>query len=405
MKEYYHFLRTNFKPVSFGWLLTFLSSFGQTFLISLYVPEIIESFNITEGTFGAIYAGCTIAASVIMLSVGHTVDHKPAKKVTAFTVISLAASSLLLGFSYSLGLLIIALIGLRLCGQGLLSHISMTIISKYFKENRGKALSVSALGYSIGEAIFPVIIASLIAAFDWRIAAIVSGVALFLYLLRLKFTNLAGFDKDLSTEVKPSVWSLLKDYKSVVFHRKFGIMMPAIFMLGFTNTAIFFYQYVFVEDKGWSAQLYATFFVVYAGARFLFSLLGGSWVDKFSARKMFYYYLIPINIGLLPFAFMDSIVGALIYLILAGITTGMSGTVKTAIIAEMYGLEKMGAIRSVFTMFMVISTALGPLLVGFLIDWEVSFTNIMLIIFVAMLLANINSQRMRGLKPEAEDAK
>ncbi|MDT0641752.1 MFS transporter [Zunongwangia sp. F363] len=403
MKEYYQFLKINFKPVSFGWLLTFLSSFGQTFLISLYVPEIIKDFGITEGSFGAIYAGCTVAASVIMLSVGHTVDHIPAKKVTAFTIISLAASSVLLGFSYSIGLLIIALIGLRLCGQGLLSHISMTLVSKYFSKNRGKALSVSALGYSIGEAIFPVIIASIIAAFDWRIAAIVSGIALFLYLLRLKFTDLAGFDKDLSTEVKPSVWSLLKDYKSIVFHHKFGIMMPAIFMLGFTNTAIFFYQYVFVENKGWSAQLYAGFFVVYAASRFLFSLIGGSWVDKYSARKMFRYYLIPINIGLLPFAFMDSIIGALIYLILAGITTGMSGTVKTAIIAEMYGLEKMGAIRSVFTMFMVVSTALGPLVIGLLIDWEVNFSNIMLLIFGAILLANINSQRIRGVTPELKN--
>ncbi|WP_373058297.1 nitrate/nitrite transporter [Zunongwangia sp. H14] len=403
MKEYYPFLKTNFKPVSFGWLLTFLSSFGQTFLISLYVPEIIEAFNITEGTFGAIYAGCTVAASFIMLSVGHTVDHIPAKKITAFTVASLAVSSILLGFSYSIGLLLVALIGLRLCGQGLLSHISMTLVSKYFRKNRGKALSISALGYSIGEAIFPVIIASIIAAFNWRIAAIVSGTALFFYLIRLKFTNLGGFDKELSKEVKPSAFSLLKDYKGVVFNQKFGIMMPAIFMLGFTNTAIFFYQYVFVEDKGWSAQLYATFFVVYAASRFLFSLLGGSWVDKYTAKKMFCYYLIPINIGLLPFAFMDSIFGALIYLILAGITTGMSGTVKTAIIAEMYGLEKMGAIRSVFTMFMVVSTALGPLLVGFLIDWKVSFTNIMLLIFGAMFLANLNSQRIRSLKPEVKN--
>ena len=402
MKEYFNFLRGNFKKVSFGWLLTFLSSFGQTFLISLYVPEIVKAFAISEGTFGAIYAACTVSASILMLTVGHTVDHKSVKKVTAFTVISLGVSNILLGFSYHLAVLFIALMGLRLCGQGLMSHISMTIISKYFDKNRGKALSISSLGYAMGEAIFPIIITSIIAFFDWRIAAIISGVALLLYLIRLKFTNLLDFDKQLSPKGKPSTWSLIKDYKSVVFDRRFGIMMPASFILSFTNTAIFFYQYVFVENKGWSPQLYATFFTVYAAARFLFSLLGGTWVDTFSAKKMFRLYLIPLSLGLIPFALMDSILGAFLFLITAGITTGMAGTVKTSLLAEIYGTEKMGAIRSIFTMFMVISTALGPLLVGYLIDGGMDFSTIILILFAAMILVVLNSQRIKNVTKKRE---
>ena len=396
MKDFFYFVKGNFRQVSFGWLLTFLSSFGQTFLISLYVPEIIRAFQISEGTFGAIYAGCTLAASFIMLAVGHTIDHKPVKKVTAFTVLGLALSSILLGFSYHIAFLSIAIVGLRLAGQGLLSHISMTIISKYYDENRGKALSISSLGYSVGEAVFPIIIALIIAWFDWRIAAIASGVALLLYLIRLKYTNLGHFDEQLAGAEKPSTLSLLKDYREVVFDRRFMVMVPASFILGFSSTAIFFYQYVFVEDKGWSVQLYATFFTVYAATRFLFSLFGGLWVDKFTARVLFRYYLIPMMLGLLPFALMNSIIGALIFLVLAGITTGMAGTVKTSIIAEIYGTAKMGAIRSVFTMFMVISTALGPLIVGLLIDAGVSFSTIMLLIAGAMFLTVLNSQRIKA---------
>lgn len=388
--------------MSFGWLLTFLSSFGQTFLISLYVPEIIREFSLSEGTFGAIYAACTVTASVIMLSVGHTVDHKPAKKVTAYTVLSLGISCILLGFSYHIAFLFLALIGLRLCGQGLLSHISMTIISKYFTHNRGKALSISSLGYSMGEAIFPIMISTIIAFFNWRVAAVTSGVLLLLYLIKLKFTNLLEFDKHLSERGKPGTKALLKDYTKIVFDRKFGIMMPASFALSSTVTAIFFYQYVFVEDKGWSAQLYATFFTVYAATRFLFSIFGGMWVDRFTARKMFKFYLLPFTLGLLPFAFMDSIIGALIFLVLAGITVGMSGTVKTSLIAEIYGTEKMGAIRSVFTMFMVISTALGPLFVGALIDAGISFSSIMLIIFGFLAVVALNSFRITSVLPEEQ---
>lgn len=394
MKSFFYFLKGNFRTVSFGWLLTFLSGFGQTFLISLYVPHILKSFAISEGTFGSIYAACTIMASLVMLSVGHTVDHKPAKKVTAYTVIGLAFSSILLGLSEHILLLIVAITGLRLAGQGLLTHISMTIMSKQFVADRGKALSFASLGFSAGEAIFPLIIASLIAWFDWRLAAIGSGMLLVVYLVKLYFTRLETFDKQLSKEGKPSTWSLLKDYKSVVFDKRFGIMMPASFILSFSATAVFFYQYVFVENKGWSVQLYASFFTVYALTRFLFSLLGGVWVDRFTAKKMFRYYLIPITIGLVPFAFLDSIIGALLFLITAGVTMGISGTVKTALIAELYGTEKMGAIRSVFTMFSVISTALGPLVVGLLMDVNIAFEYIMLGIFVSMFLIVLNSQRI-----------
>ncbi|WP_417887892.1 MFS transporter [Zunongwangia sp.] len=394
MKEFYRFIKINFRKISFGWLLTFLSSFGQTFLISLYVPHLTASFAITKGSFGALYAGATVIASVVMLTVGHTVDHKPIKKVTAFTILGLATACILLGASTNVLLLGLALIILRLCGQGLLSHISMTVISKLFIQNRGKALSFSSLGYSAGEALLPLVVSTIIAFFNWRVAAIGSGVILLLYLIRLKFTDLSHFDAYLQPNQSHSSKELIVDFKSVIFDRKFSILMPAIFSISFINTAIFFYQYVFVEEKGWSPTLYASFFTAYAATRFLFSLVSGVWIDKFTAKKLFRFYLIPLCLGLLCYAFIDSIVGALLYLILAGISTGFSGTVKTSIIAEVYGTEKMGAIRSVFTMFMVISTALGPLIVGTLIDANFQLSTIILVLFATLILVNLNSQRI-----------
>ena len=156
MKSLAYFLRHNFKTVSFGWVLTFLSSFGQTFLISLYVPEIIKTFSISEGTFGSIYALGTVIASVVLITVGHTIDHKPVKLVVFFNFLGLILSCLLLSFStYHISLLILAMIGLRLTGRGMLSHISQTVMSRYYGPNRGKALSVAALGFPMGEAIFP----------------------------------------------------------------------------------------------------------------------------------------------------------------------------------------------------------------------------------------------------------
>jgi MFS family permease len=144
--------------------------------------------------------------------------------------------------------------------------------------------------------------------------------------------------------------------------------------------------------------LYAAFYTGYAVMRLLFSLAGGVWVDKFSAEKMFRFYLIPLTLGLLAFALINSIMGALIFLLLMGITVGMSGTIKSSILAEVYGIEKLGAIRSLFTMFMVISSALGPLIVGWMIDSGYSIKTIMLSLFGFLVVCVLNAQRIKGIK-------
>jgi MFS family permease len=397
MLQFLKFIRQNLKPLSYGWLLTFLSSFGQTYLVSLYVVHLVKDFGISEGSFGAVYAGCTVISSVIMLSIGHTVDHISIKKVTFFTILALACSCILLGFSYYLGFVFIALVGMRLCGQGMLSHISFTILSKYFENNRGKAISFSTLGFSIGEAILPLIIVSVISFYDWRVAMIGSGVLLLIYLIRLKFTDLSHFNNQLN-QFKPSSKSLYKDFLEIIKDKRFLIIMPTSIVISFTVTAVIFYQYVFVEQKEWSATLYAGFFTVYAITRLLFSLFGGVWVDKFTAKVLFRFYLIPIVFGLLAFAFINSIIGALIFLIMMGVTVGMSGTIKTAVLAEVYGVKKLGTIRSLFTMFMVFSTALGPLMVGMMIDYGLSISVIMSSLAGLVLLCGLNAQRIKHIE-------
>ena len=395
MTQLFQFFTRNRREVGFGFILTFLSSFGQTFLISIYVPEILKTFAISNGLFGSIYAIATVVASVIMLSIGHTIDHKPVKKVTALTLVGLAGSSFLLGISHlSIGILILSLIGLRLTGQGLMSHISLTVMSRHYELDRGKALSIASLGYAVGEAIFPLCISTLILWYDFEIAAMASAAFLVLYLVRLYFMDLKHFDKGLETAKKPSALSLLKDYKALVKKKVFFILMPVSFALSFTITAVFFYQYVVVEEKGWSVSLYASFFTAYAITRVVFSILGGMLVDRYSGKRMFRIYLIPFTLGLIPFALLESILGALAFLILAGISVGMAGTIKSAVLAEVFGVTKLGTIRSVFTMFMVLSTALGPLIFGSLMDMGIEFQSILLVTAILLALIILNAQRI-----------
>ena len=52
---YLTFLRSNFRFIGFGFLLTMLSSYGQTFYVALYGTEIRAEFGLGHGSFGAVF--------------------------------------------------------------------------------------------------------------------------------------------------------------------------------------------------------------------------------------------------------------------------------------------------------------------------------------------------------------
>lgn len=395
MKAYYHFLKANFSGVSFGWLLTLFSSFGQTFLISLYIPEFVSTFQLSEGTFGNIYAGATVTASLVMLSVGHTLDYYPVKRVMTLTILGLVASLLLMSSSPSWVYIVVALIGLRLAGQGMMGHISQTVMARYYSNNRGKALSIASLGFSIGEALFPFAISVLITQVGWRYTALASAGLLVVFLLTQLFRNLRPFDPADSAAQSGKDQALWRAYLNILREKRFYALLPGIFVMPFTVTGIFFFQYVIAEEKGWSVTLYSAFFTGFAIARFIFSLYGGLWVDRFSAPVVFRFFLVPLLLSFIPITVTDHIGGALLFLVLSGVSMGLSGPVKSALFAEMYGTKRLGTVRSLFTMIMVISTALGPLLVGNLMDWGVPIDLILAGMMVLVLSAVLNCQRIQ----------
>lgn len=394
MRAYFLFLKENFSGVVFGWLLTFFSSFGQTFLISLYVPGILESFHLTNASFGVIYAVCTVLSSIIMLTTGHAIDHSPVRKMTYFTLFGLVASCIVLGMATHPIVLIAAMIGLRLTGQGLMSHISLTVMSRYYHEGRGKALSLSSLGYSAGEAVFPILITFLILQFGWRFSIFASAglILVVLFPLLIK-SDIEAFDTNEISKEKISQKVLWKDYWQLMKGKTFWRLAPAIFMLSFIITGLFFYQIIIATKNHWPHEQYALCFTGYAIARFLFSLIGGTWVDRWSANTIFSFYLFPLCAGLAAIVLIHGISGAFIFLLLTGISIGLGGPVKAAIIAEVYGIEKLGAVRSLFTVVMVVSTALGPLLVGYLLDANFSLNTIIMVLLVPLLLAALNCLR------------
>ena len=392
MKNYYIFLKSNFQPVYFGWLLTFFSSFGQTFLVSIFVPSILREFDLSRAAFGGYYSAATLIASLFLLKTGHVIDHKPIRPFTIKTVVLLSASCALLAGAVNPAMIILALTGMRLGGQSLLSHISSSVMSRYFDRDRGKALSLSSLGFSSGEVVFPVVVGALIALSGWRMAVLYSGVfiaAVLLPVLRKIDIERMDINHEDDNGVPPP--EKMKLYMDIMKKRNFWIIAFPTFFFSMTLTGFFFYQYLLAEERMWPMEWYAACFAGFGIAKLVFIIFGGTLIDRFSGRKLFPFFVIPAFPGFLVLAYATSVFSPLLFLPLIGITIGLSGVITSAVIAEVYGVANIGKIRSLFTVLMVVGAAAGPLLYGILLDGGYTFKFIALASAAATAIISITS--------------
>ncbi|MEM1006782.1 MAG: MFS transporter, partial [Pseudomonadota bacterium] len=68
------YLAENATWLGAGVLLTFLSSFGQTFFISVFAGEIRAAYGLSHGGWGIIYSLGTMAAAAVMIWAGGLTD-------------------------------------------------------------------------------------------------------------------------------------------------------------------------------------------------------------------------------------------------------------------------------------------------------------------------------------------
>lgn len=398
MSKLTDYLHRNRHLLGFGFLLTFLSSFGQTFVISLYLPSIQKSFDLSDGGFSSIYAGATLASAFTITWLGSFIDKVRLTRFTVFVMIGLVFFLAFLSFSYFIPMLFIALYGLRLFGQGMMSHTSITSMARFFDDGRGKAISIGALGHSFGEAILPIIIVSVMYAVGWRgtllfsTALVALAIPYSLYLLRKNsnFTQLRKyipqpFSKDEKKLASP--WQIMKS-------KAFWIIMPSSLAAAAIGTGFLLFKLKLGIAKGWEPAFIAGGFSAYAAGNALSNLLAGFLSDKWSGKVLFPFYLLPGGLGILMLIFSND---AWVYIALIGgigISNGFGGTVKNVALVEMYGTRIIGSVRSLFTTVMVFSTALGPLLFGFLLDHHYSFETVALVSLIIYGVCTLNALRI-----------
>ncbi|WP_154661131.1 MFS transporter [Microvirga lotononidis] len=379
--KFHELVREHWRIIGFGFALTFLSSFGQTFFISLSGPDIRETFGLTHGAFGSIYSAATLSSGLLMIWAGSVIDRVDIRLYATTAMLGLTVAAVGLSLAPNLILLGLSLFALRLFGQGMLSHAGVMSTARLHEGVRGRALGVAALGFPAGEATLPAIAIALIAFFGWtgawRIVALVIVAALCLgwllgALLKRRDADLGGAARKTPLNDAGPRWAdILRDWR-------FLALIPTMIGYPAIMTAYFFHQRFIADVKGWSLELLASSITLFALVSVAVAMSAGSFVDRFGAVRLSHFYLAGMTAASLTLAMFDAPYLPLVFFGLIGLTSGCTNVVIAAVLAELFGTTHLGKIRALAGAIMVVASAATPGAIGLLFDAGVSLESICL---------------------------
>ena len=375
-------IRSEWRLLLFGFLMTFWSSPGQTFLISLFSGEIRAELGLSDGEFAGIYSLATLASAIVMVWTGTLVDKVDLKKLSIAIVIGLGLGCGLMSVSAGVISLLVSLFLIRQLGQGLMYVTSATAMVRYLDENKGKSSALAGMGYAVSEAVMPSIVVALLLWFGWRVSWQIAGVVLvlfmvpaILYLLRdhgqrhQKYTEeLLSSDDTVELAYRRQQWTR----SEVVRDKLFYLFAPGLLSQPLMFTGFIFHQVHLVESKNWSLSAWASLFAMYALVSVGTKIITGLLVDRVGAIRMVPLVALPMGFGLVFLSLSSDLAWGGVFLALTGVTVGFQSTVTAPFWSEMYGNKHLGSIKSLGTSVMVFCTALSPVIIGWYIDGGVS---------------------------------
>ena len=391
--DYWRFARANPRFLGFGFFLAFLSSAGQTYFVGVFGTAIQADFGLDPGSWGRTYMIGTLASALVINWSGSLIDRFDLRIFTVATLAGLAAACLVMGSVTSPLLLAAAIFLLRQFGQGLTSHTGITSMARYHDADRGKAIALAAIGFSCGEAVLPLVGLYAAQAIGWRttfhVVAVCVLAAILPALWLLKGHGRRHAEHSAALERRVAEAGGVADYtrRQMLSETRFYLMLPAMISPSMIGTALFFFPAEIAAAKHWSSLWVTGNYWLYSTVSVATTIYSGLLIDRFGARRVVPLFLLPLAVALVVLNLSDQHWIIWPYMLLMGLSTGLYFTGLSALWAELYGARHLGAIKSLTNAVMVFASALGPALVGTLLEWGVAFAAISILLAAFCLLA------------------
>ena len=370
----------------YGWIIVaianlgiFASGPGQSHTFSVFVGPIGNDLNLSSTSIASAYGFATLIAALMLPYMGRIIDKYGARKSLILVSVILGISCIFFGAASNFIMLTIGFGFLRFFGQGSLMLGCANLVSQWFDKKRGFAMSIMALGFGISMAIHPPLSQFLIDMYGWKMAWMFLGVSTWLimipalYVLAWNTPESVGLlpDGENKENTKNNKDETIQglNLSQALKEKSFYILAAMWFGMAMLVTTLHFYQVTILTNQGITADFAAGLFTVSAIAMVLFMPIVGKLFDNYPTNYVLSIGLIINIISLISITYANNEYFACMYAIFFGINNAISMTMFGYIWPRYFGRKHLGSIQGTGQMIGVIGASLGPLPVGFAIDY------------------------------------
>ncbi|ATJ83911.1 MFS transporter [Halomonas beimenensis] len=366
--SYRTLLRDHRGLLGIAFLAMFSSSLGQSFFVGLFQVPISERLGLTAGQFGTAYSLVTLASGFAMLRFGPSIDWVAPRRFALIVLLALFAGMALLTLSpaWWLGLLGLGLV--RLCGQGMMSHLGNTLAGREFTALRGRALGLAGMGLMLGETLLPPLVAALLVWLGWRELWWTLGAGLAV----LWGLSLAAAPWPPAPGARPQGGEA-RDGPRPFRDSRFWRLLPLLMTLPVTLTGLFIYQAQLTAAMESSLAVYSLALTGMGLSKLPGALLGGHWVDRLGPVRLARLYLLPFALGLVLALTLGGHLAVWALMVGGGLAMGAQESIATSLLVRLWGAEHLGRVRATLSASMVFSTGIAPAVLGLALDLGAAF--------------------------------
>ena len=370
----------------YGWIIVgianigiFSSGPGQSHTFSVFVEPISQDLQLSSASIASAYGLATLIAAFLLPYMGKLIDRYGARFSLIIISIILGISCIFFGAASNFLMLTVGFGFLRFFGQGSLMLGCANLVSQWFDSKRGFAMSLMALGFGMSMAVHPPLSQLLIDEYGWKYAWIILGVSTWIIMVPALF--ILAWNNPENIGLKPDgekKTKLTKDevqvieglnLKEALKENSFYILAAMWFGMAMLVTTLHFYQVTILTNQGISTEYAASLFTISAVAMVVFMPLVGKFFDNFPTKYVLATGLLINSISLISITYSNNDAYSLFYAISFGINNAFSMTMFGYIWPRYFGRKHLGSILGTGQMIGVIGASLGPLPVGFAIDY------------------------------------
>jgi sugar phosphate permease len=394
----------------YGWVIVVVvalagfSTSTESFpVLGVFLKPITEDLGWTRAEFTAPISIGGLLGGLLALMVGPMVDRYGSRWTLTIAFGLLGASFVLMSFMGSVwqffGIQLVA----RSMNTGVIAVATAVIIPNWFLAKRGKALSLSSMGFPMGGAAMPIIVQALSSLWGWRAATL--GAGLIIWIVSMVPTAIfirrrpedQGLLPDGAAPAKadadaPPRSDMRAGVEEPAISRNAAMRMPSFYLIlgagslwWFARTGLVLHAIPYLTDKGLSPGVAVSAIVLHSMVAVLGTFVAGFLRDRFTIR-----FVMAAHFALTALAFVlvlsvTSAWMALAWAVFYGALQGMANPLQRLIFADYFGRRHLGAITGVSRAVQNVFQAAGPLVAATFYD----VTNSYQLIFTVFIFVNI----------------